>query len=103
MRVRNIEMPTTANVRDMIRKNRMAEIEETLNNKIAELNSEGYEVEFGSIGQRTTYALIHKGDEEIVGYTYIQGSLENKNELIGKNKALAQALARKDMSKESKE
>lgn len=93
-------MPTTTNVREMIRKNRMAEIEESLKSKISELESAGYTVEFGSIGNRTTYALLQKGTEEIVGYTYISGSLENKNELIGKDKALAQALARKDMSKD---
>lgn len=93
-------MPTTTNVREAIRKNRMAEIEESLNSKISNLESEGFKVEFGSIGQRTTYALLQRGTEEIVGYTYISGSLDNKNDLIGRDKALAQALARKDMNKE---
>lgn len=93
-------MPTTTNVREMIQKNRMSEIEKGINSKMNELKAEGYDVEFGTIGQRTTYAMIHRGDEEIVGYTYIQGDLKNKNELIGKNRALAQAIARKDMSKD---
>jgi len=90
-------MQTKQNVREVVRQQRLAEIENNLNSKIEQLKSEGYDVQFGTIGNRTTYAMIYRGDEEIVGYTYIQGSLENKSELIGRSKALTQALARKDM------
>lgn len=90
-------MQTKQNVREVVRQQRLAEIENNLNSKIEQLKAEGYDVQFGTIGNRTTYAMIYRGDEEIVGYTYIQGSLENKSELIGRSKALTQALARKDM------
>lgn len=85
------------NVKDVVRQQRLVEIESNMNQRIEQLNEEGYTVEFGYIGKRTTYALLIRGTEEIVGYTYIQGSLENKNDLIGRSKALAQASARKDM------
>ena len=36
--------------------------------------AEGYQVEFGKIGHRTTYAMIYNEDHsvELVGYTYLK-------------------------------
>lgn len=83
-------------IRTKLKERRESEINEQLAHLMEEVVSEGYSVTFGEIGQRTTYALLSKGDEEIVGYTFIK-ALEYKNPIVGKYKALQQALARKSI------
>ena len=56
----------------------------------------GYEIEFGHIGKKTTYCMLTKDDEEIVGYTFIRNT-KYSNENVGKLKALQQAIARKEI------
>lgn len=63
--------------------------------KVIQLCADGYQVEFGTIGLRTTYCFIHKGDMEIVGYTYIRGDLSKKRYVLGQYKSLMQAINRK--------
>jgi hypothetical protein len=56
----------------------------------------GYSISFGTIGRRTTYALLVREDgQEVVGYTYMRGPMEQYNELLGQYKALSQAEARR--------
>lgn len=87
-------------IRENVRSQRRLELEQSLNAQINNLNAEGYDVSFGYIGNRTTYALLVRGDEEIVGYTYIRGDLKYKNDIVGKSKALTQAIARKNIIQE---
>lgn len=89
-------------IRSTVKRNRNQETTEAINKIIDDLTNEGYEVEFGSIGKRTTYAMIYRGDEEIVGYTFIK-NLAYKNELVGRLKALQQAIARKTLQEAPKE
>lgn len=63
--------------------------------KVNHLRADGYHVEFGTIGVRTTYCFIYKGDMEIVGYTYIRGDLSKKRYVLGQYKSLMQAINRK--------
>lgn len=90
-------------IRENVRSQRRLELEQSLQAQIDNLNAEGYEVSFGYIGNRTTYALLVRGDEEVVGYTYIRGDLRFKNEIVGKSKALTQAIARKNIRQEPPE
>lgn len=75
------------------------EVDTVLESKIHDLNEEGFSVEFGNIGLRTTYALIHNEthEVEIVGYTFIK-DMKYYKENVGKLKALQQAIARKELS-----
>lgn len=57
-----------------------------------QLEGKGYQVEYGKIGNKSTYCLISKGEEEYVGYTYVK-DLSNANENIGKLKALNNAIS----------
>lgn len=73
-------------------------------NKISELSKEmtdqGYSIQFGNIGKKTTYCLLTKDpDEEIVGYTFVKDS-KYLNVNVGKLKSLQQAIARKDLLEE---
>lgn len=89
-------MSTT--ISDSVVKNRVNDVRGTLESHIKSLESEGYSVTFGEIGNRTTWALLSKEDgTEITGYTYIRGDLSKKNETTGKYRALLQAMARKSM------
>lgn len=90
-------------IRENVRSQRRLELEQSLQAQIDNLSAEGYEVSFGYIGNRTTYALLVRGDEEVVGYTYIRGDLRFKNEIVGKSKALTQAIARKNIMQEPPE
>lgn len=63
--------------------------------KVNQLVNDGYQVEFGTIGLRTTYCFIHKDDIEIVGYTYIRGDLSKRRYVLGQYKSLMQAINRK--------
>lgn len=81
-------------IRSKLKERREADLQEQLNNAIDAIMEEGYDVRFGEIGQKTTYALLTKGEEEVVGYTFIK-NLNYKNETIGRYKALQQALTRK--------
>lgn len=83
-------------LREKLKERREVETKEQINALVAELCNEGYSITFGTIGQKTTYALLEKGDEEIVGYTFIK-DLKYKNPLIGQLKALQQAMARKSL------
>lgn len=86
-----------ANIREQVRKNRTEEVEAQVAEIIRELNREGLIVQFGNIGAKTTYALIHDIDHEIeyVGYTFVK-NIKYYNENTGKLKALQQAIARKE-------
>lgn len=92
-----------SDIKEYVVESRNKEVETTMIQLIEELNSEGYTVEFGKIGKRTTYALLFTKDheEEIVGYTFLK-DLNFYKENVGKLKALQQALARKKISDEKK-
>lgn len=94
-------MPTT--IKTFIKESRDQEIETTINNTIEDLAQEGLSVEFGKIGNRTTYALIHdeSHDIEILGYTFIK-DMKYYKENLGKLKALQQAMARKELTDSSR-
>lgn len=90
--------------RDYVREKSDQAVTKRFEELVTELNKEGYEVSFGSVGKKTTYCLIAKNDDtetEFVGFTFIR-NLKYMNEKVGKLKALQQALARKEMS-ETKE
>lgn len=89
-------------LREKLKERREVEYKEQFNSLVAELGEEGYAITFGTIGQKTTYALLTKDDEEIVGYTFIK-DLKYKNPLIGKLKALQQAIARKSLLSQKEE
>lgn len=85
-------------IRKFVREDRKKEVEDSLNQLIKSFEAEGFTVEFGKIGMRSTYAFIHKDDgTEIVGYTFLK-DLKHINENVGKLKALKQVLARKSMN-----
>lgn len=90
-------------IKNYLRDSRKQEVDSTLENTIAELAAEGLIVEFGHIGQRTTYALVYNEDHsvEIVGYTFIK-DMKYYRENVGQLKALQQAIARKNTAPESK-
>lgn len=87
-----------------LRASRKQSIANTLESKLQVLNDEGFDVEFGTIGTRTTYALMTRRDstdnEEYVGYTYIRNDIRFKDETVGKLKALDQAITRRDLRAE---
>lgn len=83
-------------IRNTLRKRREAELQEKLNDLVDQVMDDGYDIQFGEIGNKTTYVLLSKGDEEIVGYTFIK-DVQYKNETIGRYKAIQQALARKSI------
>ena len=87
-------MSNKVSIRETLRQSREKEVLENLESLTKSMESEGFSVTFGEIGQRTTYALMTRGDEEVVGYTFIR-DLHYKNPTIGKLKALNQAIARK--------
>lgn len=89
-------------IRAKLKERRDADLNEQLNTAIDSIMNEGYEVQFGEIGKKTTYVLLTKDEEEIVGYTFIK-NLSYKNETIGRYKALQQALTRKSMLEQSSE
>lgn len=84
-------------LRDTVKSQRQQELENSLQSQINNLTAEGYDVSFGYIGNRTTYALLTRGTEEVVGYTYIRGDLKYKNDTVGRSRALTQAIARKNV------
>lgn len=92
-----------ADIKDYLRDSRKQEVNTTLETTIQDLAKEGLFVEFGHIGQRTTYAMIYSEDHsvEVVGYTFIK-DLKYYKENVGKLKALQQAIARKNTAPESK-
>lgn len=85
--------------RDMVRARSEADTEERIAKLTEEITGKGYSVEFGQIGKKTTYCLLSKDDEEIVGYTFIQNT-KYLNEKVGKLKALQQAISRKELRDE---
>ncbi len=90
-------------IKNYLRESREKEVESLTDNIINNLKKEGLSVEFGKIGIRTTYALIHNEDNsiEIVGYTFLK-DMKFYKEKVGKLKALQQALARKKIADNSK-
>ena len=84
------------NMRDAVREESKRDLNLVLEEKLNLLKSEGYDVEFGQVGKRTTYAMIFNGDEEYVGWSYLR-KLEYFKEVVGKLKALQQASVRKVM------
>ena len=90
-----------SDIKSYVRESRGQEVNTLLDNSIKELQKDGLIVEFGKIGNRTTYAFIH--DEsynvEIVGYTFLK-DLKFYKENLGKLKALQQAMARKRIAEE---
>lgn len=88
-----------ADIKNYLRESREKEVETLTDNIINNLKKEGLSVEFGKIGIRTTYALIHNEDNsiEIVGYTFLK-DMRFYKENVGKLKALQQALARKKIA-----
>lgn len=86
-------------IKECVRENRKLEVDTQINNILKSLREEGLSVEFGKIGIRTTYALIHDTDNsiEIVGYTFLK-DMKFYQENVGRLKALQQALARKELS-----
>lgn len=87
-------------IKTFIKDSRSQEIDEALNSALRSIAAEGLMVEFGAIGEHTTYAMIYDVDHEteIVGYTYIQ-NLKYYKENVGKLKALQQAIARKETAR----
>lgn len=92
-----------ADIKNYLRESREKEVESLTDNIINDLKKEGLSVEFGKIGIRTTYALIHNEDSsvEILGYTFLK-DMKFYKENVGKLKALQQALARKKIADNSK-
>lgn len=86
-----------SDIRSKVRKNRNEEVQMQITEIINNLQSEGLEVEFGTIGTKTTYALIYNHDHtiEYVGYTFIK-NMKYFNENTGKLRALNQAIARRE-------
>lgn len=86
-------------IQSYIRESRNQEVDKVLENTIKSLEEEGLSVEFGKIGNRTNYALIHdeSHDIEIVGYTFLK-DMRFYKENVGKLKALQQALARREVT-----
>lgn len=86
-------------IKKVLQESRNQECDSQLSALIESLREEGLEVEFGKIGVRTTYALLHNEDNsvEIVGYTFIK-DMKYYKENTGKLKALQQALARKKIA-----
>lgn len=89
-------------IKKVIQESRNQECNDQLNSLVDSLKSEGFNVEFGNIGKRTTYALLstEDGSKEIVGYTFVR-NLDYYKENVGKLKALQQAIARKKISEEN--
>ena len=88
-----------SDIRSHLRESKNNEVITYINEIISNLNSEGYDVVFGKIGNRTTYCLLTNKDKdvEIVGYTFIK-NLKYYDENKGKLKSLQQAVARKEMA-----
>ena len=88
-----------ADIKNYLRESREKEVETLTDNIINNLKNEGLSVEFGKIGIRTTYALIHNEDNSIesVGYTFLK-DMRFYKENVGTMKALQQALARKKIA-----
>lgn len=84
--------------RDYVRKFNDEDTAKKIDELMAHVSELGYAVEVGTIGKKTTYALLYKedSDEEIVGYTFVKNS-KYMNANVGVLKALQQALARKEM------
>lgn len=88
-----------ADIKNYLRESRNKEVDTLTDKIIDDLKKEGMSVEFGKIGIRTTYALIHNEDNsvEFVGYTFLK-DMKFYKENVGRLKALQQALARKKLA-----
>lgn len=89
-------------IKTIVRESKAKETTDLLDTLLNTLASEGLTVEFGKIGVRTTYALIHNEDNSIetVGYTFLR-DMKYFNETVGKLKALQQAIARREVTENS--
>ena len=90
-------MNSVTSTRDAVRMNKEIDTLNQISELEAGLKSEGWELVYGTIGKRTTYLLISKEDEEVVGYTFIK-NLQYNNPNVGKLKAIQQVIARRDLS-----
>lgn len=86
-------------IKNYIKATRDQEVDSMLEATINSLAEEGLSVEFGKIGQHTTYAMIYNEDHttELVGYTFVK-NLKFYKENVGKYRALQQAMARKELA-----
>lgn len=91
-----------SSIRNVVRINREKEIVDQVAELESLLSKENWVITYGTIGKRTTYVLLARDDEEIVGYTFIR-NLEFYNKDVGKLKALQQAIARKELAENSEE
>lgn len=82
--------------RDYVRQKSDEVVTERLETITKSLEEEGFSVSFGTVGRKTTYCLLSKGEDEYVGFTFIR-NLKYLNEKVGKLKALQQSLARKEI------
>ena len=91
-----------ASIKYVLNESRGQEVNILLEKSINDLKDEGFSVEFGTIGLRTTYAFIHNEDHsvEIVGYTFLK-DMKYYKENTGRLKALQQAMARKKIAEEA--
>ena len=83
-------------MRMTLKQRRDEENQKHLNHLMQEVKSEGYEIQFGEIGKKTTYCLLTKEDEEILGYTFIQ-DIQYKDPVVGQLKSLQEAVVRKSV------
>lgn len=92
-------METTSKMVQIINESRSKETDAQVELLINMLKEEGLTVEFGNIGTRSTWALIHNEDYsvELVGYSFVK-DLKYYRQNVGHLKALQQALARKQIS-----
>lgn len=88
-----------SSVKDIIMSNRRREIASQIKEMEEGLTNTGWELTYGTIGKRTTYLLLTRGEEEVVGYTFVR-DLSSHDEDLGKLKALQQAVARKELTVE---
>lgn len=89
-------MDATKSAREFTRERNEKDTLSRIDTLVKSMNDIGYEVTFGHIGRKTTYCMMSKGEEEIVGYTFIR-NLKYMNENVGMLKALQQAIARKEV------
>lgn len=87
---------TNKSAREFTRERSERDTLDRIDNLTKDMRALGYEITFGHIGKKTTYCMMVKGDEEIVGYTFIR-NLKYLNENVGMLKALQQAIARKEV------
>lgn len=92
-------MNESVSMRSSIKQKREQEVLDSLAKLTAEVEAEGYAIEYGVLGTKTTYCLLTKDDDEVVGYTFVK-NVKMKNENVGKLRSLQQAITRKQVLEE---